>query len=1064
MGGIVKKSAIFVISAFLAAGLAAGVPPAATFDFADGTVQGFSMDGALGKGMAASAAKPLLGKYSLAVDLESSAQGQSQVVLKVNRGLEKVGDGSTVTFHVWIPAVSSFTGFEPYETDGNGGWDGKWTGDFIPGKWNTFEYRVSCGATTPLKEIGLFLFATGPVKTRVYLADVTATSGSKGAHPRPKPKYLKLTPIAQLLKWFFEGEAYAADGHEKPQINQGPQNEQLLAPPPGVQAQGVQLRTPSAEDLKRLDEFEEGPLGVQGTGNILVPTSQLLTPAGQSVTFSGRPVDLAFSPDGKTLAVLNMADITFIDVKKAKIKKTLSLQSAEADCENEAREGSFGGILYGADGTLYYSTVQGLGVYRQGKRSLVPMEIPCGLAFSPDKKSLYVAINGKDQLGVVDLKTLELREVMDVGVAPFGIAVGKDGRIFVSNWGGHMSGGSQASAATYNSRALIDKNGAANDGTVSVVDLAQANIRTIPVGKLPCGLALSKDGQRLYVANANSDTVSVVDTEANQVVQTLGTRPAALPFGSAPQALALSGDGRKLYITNAGNNAIAEVELASGEVIGMIPTAWYPGAVSLRDGLLAVANIKGYGALAGPAGKRDIHEYLGSVSLIPVPGSGGLKTMTSQVDQNNRLARALAELRPPRKDAKPVALPERHGEPSLIKHVLYIIKENKTYDGVFGDLSEGEGDPSLCMFCDDTPNEHKLAKEFVLLDHFYCSGTLSADGHQWTDEAYVTAYLEKSFGGFPRSYPSEGQDALALAPSGFLWSNAVSHGLTFRNYGEMCKATLVPENATWRDYWSDYQHGTHKVGLKVEANVGPLNPYTCPAYPGWPMTIPDVAKARTFIEELKGFEKKGQMPAFMTMCLPNDHTGGTGPGSPTPKAQVADNDLALGQIVEAVTHSKFWKETAILVVEDDSQGMPDHVDAHRSPAMVISPYTRRHSVVRTNYTQCGMAKTIELLLGLPPMNQFDLAATPLRGCFDGALDTGGYTAAPSAVPLDSMNLSLDQLGPKARYWAEQSMQIPMTEPGRDEKQDRIFSEILWHATRGYDTPYPHSRADETEDE
>lgn len=1086
------KFRILALAASLAAKSLCGAEAPVLFNFEDGTTQGWTMVGALGSGLAPSKQNAVDGKASLEVKLDSKA-ASSQTMLKVDQHLEGLGPGSTIRFKVWVPAGAAFTGFEPYEIDGAGGWDGVWTGGFEAGQWNTFVYRVPCSAVAPIKEIGFYIFAGAPLQGSVFLDSISGTLGSNSGRPqRSNPKKRILSPLAAALSRGSHGPllvrllalantADALDGHERPQMGQGAKAEDsLLAPPPGTKTAGVKLAEPTSEDLRSLDEIDEGPLGVQGTGNILVPTSQLLTPAGRSLTFSGRPVDLALSPDGATLAVLNMKDLVFIDVAGEKIREILPLVSAEADCQNEAREGSFTGILYGPDGTLYYSTVQGLGMYRRGKRLLIPMELPCGLALSPDGRRLYVALNKANQLGIVDLQKQELTEVMDVGMAPYGVVAGPEGKVYVGNWGGHVPTDGQVTGLTISDRhtdpklaqkVLIDpKTGSASDGTVSVVDLEHDTLKTISVGKLPTGLTLSADGKRLYVSNANSDTVSVIDTISDTVVASLDVRPDnSLPFGSAPNGMAVYGD--TLYVANAGNNALAVLDLEKGGVsvkgMGFIPTAWYPSSVVLARGgkLLCVANTKGYGSLDGPVGKRDIHEHLGSVSLIPVPAATELPAHTRRVQENNRMAKALAGLKPPRPGQKPVVLPERHGEPSLIKHVLYIIKENKTYDGVLGDAPGGDGDPSLCMFCDVTPNAHKLAAEFVLLDHFYCSGVLSADGHQWTDEAYVTSYLEKSFAAFPRSYPSEGQDALALSPAGFLWSNALAHGLTFRDYGESVEATLIPEKATWKQYYDDYVHNTHKVSFTVAPNIGPLGPYLCPDFPGWPMTIPDVAKARVFINELKGFERSGKLPNLMMMCLPNDHTGGTGPGSPTPRAQVADNDLALGQIVEAVTRSKFWKDTAIFVVEDDPQGMPDHVDGHRTVAQVISPYTRRRTVDHKNYNQCGMVKTMELMLGLPPMNQFDLAATPMDGCFTNKANLGIYKAVPAKVPLDQINAALDKLGPKERYWAEQSMKIPMHEPGKkSEEQDAMLSRILWHATRGVDTPYPHSAADKLEEE
>ena len=281
---------------------------------------------------------------------------------------------------------------------------------------------------------------------------------------------------------------------------------------------------------------------------------------------------------------------------------------------------------------------------------------------------------------------------------------------------------------------------------------------------------------------------------------------------------------------------------------------------------------------------KNTHDFLGLVSIIDVPDARRLAAYTVQVHTNNRLGYSLVGLEKPRRDAKPVPLPLRHGEPSVIQHVFYIIKENRSYDQILGDMKEGNGDPQLVMFGEQvTPNQHALARQFVLLDNFYCSGALSATGHQWISEAYVTDYLEKAFGGFTRSYPVDGDDALAFAPSGFLWSNALACGKTLRNFGEFTRTTYTPANATWSDVYADYQNGTKRVGLTVRANVAALEPHTHPHYPGFPLVTPDVYRARMFLEELKTWEKKGELPNLIYVFLPCNHTVGTTPGFPTPR-------------------------------------------------------------------------------------------------------------------------------------------------------------------------------------
>lgn len=406
-------------------------------------------------------------------------------------------------------------------------------------------------------------------------------------------------------------------------------------------------------------------------------------------------------------------------------------------------------------------------------------------------------------------------------------------------------------------------------------------------------------------------------------------------------------------------------------------------------------------------------------------------------------------------EEKIVPVPTRPGEKSVFKHVLYIIKENRTYDQIFGDLRQGNGDPDLCFYGRNvTPNHHKLAEEFVLLDNLYCNGVLSADGHQWTDEGNVTDYLERSFGGFERSYPYDGDDALAYASSGFIWDYVLRADLTFRNYGEFVGAKIDPSSATWHDNYMDYLNGTHNIKIQAVPQLHTLEPYICPTYIGFPGTVQDVYRAGEFIKELKAYEQSGNLPNFMIMLLPNDHTVATREGYPTPRATVADNDLALGRIVEAVSNSIFWKETAIFVVEDDPQAGLDHVDGRRTISFCISPYTKRGEVISTHYNQNSILRTMELILGLPPMNQFDMAATVMIDCFTGTPDFTPYIALENNIPLDEMNPVISSLkeDSKQYFYAKKSMEMDLDEI--DKADEGLFNRILWHDVKGYDVPYP----------
>jgi hypothetical protein len=447
---------------------------------------------------------------------------------------------------------------------------------------------------------------------------------------------------------------------------------------------------------------------------------------------------------------------------------------------------------------------------------------------------------------------------------------------------------------------------------------------------------------------------------------------------------------------------------------------------------------------------------MGSLSIIKIPGERELQKMTETVKANNAWEGGEKQVVGQVQGGKKVPVPVLPVQSSVFKHVVYIIKENRTYDQVFGDMTQGNGDTSLVLFGRNiSPNHHKLAGDFVLLDNFYCGGVLSADGHQWTDEAIATDYLERSFGDFNRSYPYDGDDALAYASSGFIWDNVLSHGLTFRNYGEFVTAVIDPPRVSFADAYKDYLDGTGRVKISAKANLEQLIPNMCPTFIGFPNNISDQYRASEFIKELNEYEKNDNFPNFIVMVLTCDHTSGTHPGMPTPAAAVADNDLALGRVVEAISKSKFWKETCILVTEDDPQDGFDHVDGHRTVGLVISPYTKRGEVVSSYYSQISMVRTIENILGLPPMNQLDLSAEPMSDCFTDKPDFTPYQAVPNNIPLDQLNPQLLTLSGQARYWAEKSMEQDLTEVDRIDED--TFNRVLWHAQKGYDRPYPVDR-------
>lgn len=814
-------------------------------------------------------------------------------------------------------------------------------------------------------------------------------------------------------------------------------------------------------------------VGPAGENEHVVTTRQLIRPAGDSLEFSGRPVDLVLSPDGHSLFVKTNDSLLAVDTQTWSIRQKLALGSGLS--------GSFHGLAINRAGTkLYVTTSQTVvlemnvaadGQVSAGRRFKIAAtdegkSAPCALALAPDERHAYVCVSRNNAVAVLDLSTGKTTKAISVGVAPYDLVLTPDGtQAWVSNWGGRMAGKDDRTAESSGTPTVVDERGVAASGTVSLVDLeAGKEVLQVPTGLHPSDLLLDQKGELLYVANANADTVSVIDTRARKVTRTVNVRPDdTLPFGSAPNALALSPDGETLYVANGGNNAVA---LIGAQRRGFIPTGWYPGALALDDKYVYIANVKGYGSrykkpadksLEGKQRKEDdlgwmVYGHLGTVQRVALPTNEQLATYTQQVRADSGVHEALRAMEKAQSGVAPVAIPARAGEPSLIEHVVYIIKENKTYDQVFGDMGKGNSEPKLCVFGREfTPNHHALAEQFVLLDNYYCNGVLSADGHQWSTQGYVTDYLEKGFGGFPRSYPYKGDDPLAFAASGFIWDNALLHGLSFRNYGEMSAEGKLPGSI--QEIYTDYVAKKGPLAFKPQFFVDTLNRYSCPRFPGFSLGVPDQVRAAIFLEELAEAEQTGQWPELITIALPNDHTRGLSPGAPTPAAYVGDNDLALAMIVEGISHSRFWPKTAIFVIEDDPQSGYDHVDGHRSVCLVISPYAQRGAVVSKFYNQTSVLHTMELILGLPPMNQLDAMAPVMRACFTDAPDLTPFVALPIKHTLAESNPPpATRVSFKQRYWTNQSLAMNFDIP--DAVDDNVLNRVIWYSVKGFDAHYP----------
>jgi DNA-binding beta-propeller fold protein YncE len=789
--------------------------------------------------------------------------------------------------------------------------------------------------------------------------------------------------------------------------------------------------------------------GLTPTGGVLLPNGWTLRPAGKQTRLGDFPVLIAEHPSEPVLAVLHAGygehQVMTLDARTGKTIGSVALHETfsglvwSRDGKRLFVGGGFDDVIYVfdcADGLLsnkvtieYPARTEAPAQPRAGfGRASKNQRVPSGLALSRDGKTLWVANAFGHSIAQFDTAEKRLRTELKLENEPFPYGLAWDeerNRLYVSLW---------------------------SKAQVVVVDSAKNEV----VGRWdaeehPNEMLLAKGGKILYVANANRNTVSVFDTESGKAIEVIGTAidPKA-PAGSTPSSLSLTPDEKVLFVANANTNDIAVVnvqEAGASSPMGFIPVGWYPTSIRVaRDGkTIYVANGKGSTSKANRDGPRpgiredmSIREYIGglfqgTLSTIAMPGPKQMAAYSATVYQCSPLKKdnASAVTGPAPAAGNPV--PARLGDSSLITHCVYIIKENRTYDQVFGDMAEGNGEPSICLFPESvTPNHHALAREFVLLDNFYVESEVSADGHEWSMGAYATDFVERtwplSYRGDRRvPYPAEGANyAMAKPAGGYLWDRAAAKGVSYRSYGEFIENGATPDAPA------------HTV-------VPALQGHFDPKFHGYDLDYPDQKRADRFLEELAEFEQKGELPRLIILRLPNDHTSGTAPGKPTVTAFLADNDLALGRVVEGLSKSKFWKNLAIFVVEDDAQNGSDHVDAHRTVALAISPYIKRKNVDSTMYSTASMLRTMELCLGLDPMSQFDAAARPMYNAFSAEPNLTPFAHRPAGVDLKEKNLA-------TAWGAEASKRLNLEI--EDRADDLVFNEIIWKAVKGANSPMP----------
>jgi DNA-binding beta-propeller fold protein YncE len=788
--------------------------------------------------------------------------------------------------------------------------------------------------------------------------------------------------------------------------------------------------------------------GSLGNGETLLPNGWRIHPAGRHLPIGDLPLAMVESPDGNFLVVTNNGyakpTLTVVDLRRGYVSSKVNLEHAWL------------GLAWHPDGRRLFSSGAGQTtvnefswasdrltpgpVYALGRDTQRPLpgltrpepveqSFVGGVAVSGDGRYVYAVHVLGEALTMVDLKSGLVKQTVDVGAEPYTCVVSPDGRtVYVSVWGG-------ARVLAFDATTLERR-----------ADIA--------VGEHPNALAFSKDGKRLFAACANTNSVWAIDLAANKASEQISVALFPnVPPGATPNSLGLSPDGRTLLVANADNNAVAVVDVGDPQhsvVQGFIPTGWYPTAAQFsRDGSrIYVLSGKGLTSQANPRGSHPGIPgsgdgqytgamFQGTLSVLRTPDAATLQAMTKTVYSLTPFTSATV-LAP---DSAPVGspIPRKVGDPSPIKYVFYIIRENRSYDQILGDLDRGNGDPNLCLFGDEvTPNAHALAREFVTLDNFYVDAEVSYDGHAYSTSAYANDFVRKiwptNYAGRGARYLSEGGGKMrnaygnVTAPlNGYIWDACTRAGVSVRSYGEFAMRGPEPEGET-----------DTGVGAVV-ATVPGLKGRVHPNYPPFDLTIPDNKRVDVWLEEFQQFERSGQLPRLNIIRLGNDHTAGTRAGSPTPRAMIGENDVALGRVVEAISNSAFWKEAAIFVLEDDAQSGPDHVDAHRSVALVASPFVRRGAVDSTLYDTAAMLRTIELILGLPPMSNLDTGGTPMYAVFQSTPVLTPFKGRQARIDVQEKN------GPSA-WGAAASARMDLAEA--DHAPEQELNEIIWRSVKG----------------
>ncbi|MBL8176976.1 MAG: bifunctional YncE family protein/alkaline phosphatase family protein [Bryobacterales bacterium] len=795
--------------------------------------------------------------------------------------------------------------------------------------------------------------------------------------------------------------------------------------------------------------------GKQANEAYLVASAQLVRPWLLKSRIAGRPADLAVHGSGAFAAVLNGTSVVTVDlasgreISRVSTKTTSYVGIAFRPNANElwASEATRNGpdallrIPHSAEGKL--GAVE--------RMELQGHPIPAGLVFSRDGSKLYAALHHTNEIVTVDPGTKQITARWSSDLAPFALALNTAGTtLYVSSRGGAPN--AAAKQAPSGAVSLpTDEAGSVLPGTLQIFDTATGKGQSVGAGLAPAGVALSADGSTVAVANAHSDTVSVFDTKTKSMAQVAIDASSKLP-GILPNSLDFSPDGKRLYVACGGENAVAVLARSKSgwKLEGKFPTGWFPTAVKVDAGnRVHVASVKGTGNDEQSPGRHSSLAYEGSLSSVSAPAASQLKAGTREVQYT----------------ANPRFAPHG-GVADLtklgIRHVFFLIKENRTYDQVFSDIEKGNRDASLLMYGREvTPNHHALAEKYVLLDNYYSSGAISFEGHQWLMMGFVSDHVERALQAAPRGYAWNMGDSLTVSPAGFFWQDK-RKPLSVRLLGPLSEpATPGPDglmrdiNETqmlkWREYWEHYKNGTWTQVIGSRVVVPSLRPVFDEKFPPSSMKVPDQIRAAAFAERMDGWEKT-TAPDLTIVTMTSDHTEGRNPAAPRPRSMVADNDWALGKMVERISRSRFWANSLILVVEDDAQNGVDHVSGRRTVALAIGPHVRRKALDSNYYTHINMVRTIQDVFGLEPRTRFLKNARAMNSVFTAEADLSAYKALEPAVALDDMNPPLTAVKGKEKWAAAESAKMNWDDV--DDVPSEVLNRILWWDAKGFDTPYP----------